>query len=377
MVHAVSEIEDNEDGIRPVIIQFQNSELQEGEEGKLHTGIYQKSPKTTIVGVATKNILYTGEITKDDETADLNNRFLLISNRKTGKVRLVAVDTAVVTPQCQPKKSSDVTDSSTLNPNNSISQLNKEFGSKKIKRITEQRERLKMNIEDVQEQLEQTVASVNFTGSESFVVESAENDSAYRPPINRDASTREQVYVLHDIVPENVLDSLEEEATNALSSDLDNIELTPFIKERLTELQNSTSDSVIGTAKILLYVDYLMKFINKPAKAITKKFVICQSSVDVNSHILDNFSVVSNTGRTRPLSMRDKTICYMVVLLMIALDYQVNMEALSKNIKLGVKKLQEMGRILAFSAHSKDKNVMILKIPLPPAVSLSPRKRKR
>ena len=73
--------------------------------------------------------------------------------------------------------------------------------------------------------------------------------------------------------------------------------LTPFIKERLTELQNSTSDSVIGTAKILLYVDYLMKFINKPAKAITKKFVICQSSVDVNSHILDNFSVVSNTGR--------------------------------------------------------------------------------
>ena len=154
----------------------------------------------------------------------------------------MAVDTAIVTPQCQPKKSSDVTDSSTLNPNNSISQLNKEFGSKKIKRITEQRERLKMNIEDVQEQLEQTVAGefllcgliflfftsplvgVNFTGSESFVVESAENDSAYRPPINRDASTREQVYVLHDIVPENVLDSLEEEATNALSSDLDNIE---------------------------------------------------------------------------------------------------------------------------------------------------------
>lgn len=81
--------------------------------------------------------------------------------------------------------------------------------------------------------------------------------------------------------------------------------------------------------------------------------------------------------RTRPISIRDKTICYILVLAMIAFDYQLDLEQVSKNVKLGVKKLQEMGRVLAFSPHGKNKNSMTLKIPLPAAISLSPRKRRK
>lgn len=44
--------------------------------------------------------------------------------------------------------------------NTSLNNLNKAFGSKKVKRITEQKERLKMNIDNIKEQLEQTVASM-------------------------------------------------------------------------------------------------------------------------------------------------------------------------------------------------------------------------
>lgn len=40
----------------------------------------------------------------------------------------------------------------------SVSELNKQFGSKKTKRSTEQQERLKMNINIVKDQLEKTVS---------------------------------------------------------------------------------------------------------------------------------------------------------------------------------------------------------------------------
>ncbi|RZB66621.1 DNA-directed RNA polymerase I subunit RPA49-like, partial [Asbolus verrucosus] len=350
---------------------FQNSDLREGEETKLQAGVYKKSDNTTIVAAATNEILYTGSINRDDD--DSVNRFLLISNKKTGKVRLVPVDIAILAPQLN-QKEGDVVDNANAN---SLNILNKEFGSKRIKRITEQRERLKMNINDVKEQLEKTVEALEIKESESFSMGPGENDSMYRPHINRDASTKEQVYVLNEIVPENVLNSLEEEAQHVLSSDLEQFDVSPFIKQHLIQLQNSSVASRIEKCELLLYLHYLITFVNKPAKNITKRFIICESSQDVNNHILDNFSVTSNTGRTRPLSMKDKAICHILVLSMIGFDYQLDIETLAKSMKLGIKKLQEMGRILAFSPHGKDKSRMVLKIPLPPAVLLSPKKRRR
>lgn len=47
----------------------------------------------------------------------------------------------------------------------SVSELNKQFGSKKTKRSTEQQERLKMNIDTVKEQLEKTVSGNSFSCS--------------------------------------------------------------------------------------------------------------------------------------------------------------------------------------------------------------------
>jgi hypothetical protein len=65
---------------------------------------------------------------------------------------------------------------------------------------------------------------IKMNETESIVVESNENDSAYRPTIHRDASTVEQVYILSELVPDFVLDSLEKEANEVLSSDVDSIE---------------------------------------------------------------------------------------------------------------------------------------------------------
>lgn len=78
------------------------------------------------------------------------------------------------------------------------------------------RERLQLNVESVKDQLEETVANVELDETFSLKKDNLENESLYRPPIHRDASAREDVYVLSEIVPVHVLDSLEEEATQIL-----------------------------------------------------------------------------------------------------------------------------------------------------------------
>lgn len=65
--------------------------------------------------------------------------------------------------------------------------------------------------------------------------------------------------------------------------------------------------------------------------------------------------------------MRDKALCYILVLSLLANDYRVNLEDIAREVKGKVKKLQDIGRVLALSPiNSKDKNVLVLKLPLPP-----------
>lgn len=65
--------------------------------------------------------------------------------------------------------------------------------------------------------------------------------------------------------------------------------------------------------------------------------------------------------------MKDKGLCYTLVLLMIAMDYELNLESVGKDIKIGLKKVQEFSRNLGFSS-GKQKTSIVLKIPVPPPV---------
>lgn len=80
--------------------------------------------------------------------------------------------------------------------------------------------------------------------------------------------------------------------------------------------------------------------------------------------------------RARPLHMKDKALCYTMILAAIAMDFEVDVELLSKDLKVGVKKAVEVARILAFNAKVNNKNVVQLKLPLPAPITYTP-KRKR
>ncbi|CAH1181034.1 unnamed protein product [Phyllotreta striolata] len=208
----------------------------------------------------------------------------------------------------------------------------------------------------------------------------SENNSMYRPKINRDASTPDGVYNLEDLVEAYILDTLAVEAGHiAEAGSADQFGLSSFSTASINKVLQSQSDEeeIIRRITIFLYINYLIKFMVTPMKSITKKFVVCDKSIDVNNHILNVFSEMGQSGRTRPLHMKDKALCYTMILAAIAMDFEVDIELLSKDLKVGIKKAIEVARILAFnSAKANNKHIVQLKVPLPAPVTYTPKRRK-
>lgn len=344
---------------KPALVEFQNGRIQSGEENSLESAQFSDSSTGNIVvGVANGDMIYTGEV-DENENNDLYNNFLMVQQEGSNVIQLIQVNSCIVAPLLVPKKSSEET---TPVKKQSFGDLRKQFGSKKAKRFTEQQERLAMNIENVTEHLEKTVANVNV--SETPITLSEDSESAYKPKINRDATTKEQVYQLYDLVPAEVLESLEEKVTEILESDdIKDFELIASVENNIQILRSTLPEKdLMVKCEILLYIHYLVKFMVTPLKVMNKRFVICECSEKVNTHIKENYMV----NWLRPLSMKDKGTCYTIVLIMLAMDYETDLELLSKDMKIGIKRMQEFARNLGFSQSSKSKTSIMLKIPVPP-----------
>ncbi|XP_072390267.1 DNA-directed RNA polymerase I subunit RPA49 isoform X2 [Diabrotica undecimpunctata] len=358
-------------GSRPILIDFDNGKVKKEGILKLEASHYETPMNDQMVAVNSERLLYTGIVEEDD----LYNNFILVHNIQKEEIKLYQVDTVTVRARLRQK---NVVETSPRKEN-AVSELHKQFGSKKAKRVTEQRERLTMKIDDaVKEQLEKTVASVKVDNMEQNNV--SENDSIYRPKINRDASTPDGVYNLEDLVEAYILDTLAVEAGNIIQAgSADQFGLCPFATSNINKILISASqeEEKIRSITIFLYIQYLIKFMVTPMKLVTKKFVVCDKSVDVNNHILNLFSEMGSHGRTRPLHMKDKALCYTMVLAAIAMDFEVDVELLSKDMKIGIKKAIEVARILAFNAKANNKNVVQLKLPLPAPVNFTPKKGRR
>lgn len=115
----------------------------------------------------------------------------------------------------------------------SLGDLRKQFGSKKAKRYTEQQERLTMNVENVKDHLEKSVAGKGQSSllsgfkytiwildiSVAELPQVDEGESLYKPKINRNATAKEDVYHLENLVPQDVLDTLTETVSEILEHD--------------------------------------------------------------------------------------------------------------------------------------------------------------
>lgn len=362
----LSEILFNDNGGRPVLVNFQNGTLVPDKLNQLRCELYDDEEDHFIPAVASNNTIYTGRISRKE---DLYNNFILRRNKESGECKLIRIDRDLLKVHSKPKRKVQCDDTSTLKK---LTDLNKYFGSKRTKMVTEQRERLKVDVENIKTTLEQTAKETKINESDIIPFKTDENDSLYRPPINRNAGRVEEIYPLNVLVPPEILQELKPSAKELLEAKEDDLKLCEFIKKEFIKLQQSPLSERITKGQILLYIDCLVNITKLPAKSIsTKKFNACPYSSKVSTHILNNFTLMSATGRTRPLSMKDKCICYILVLSMLAFNNVINLEIFTKDLKLGLKKLQDISKVLAFTFRSSNKSNAFLCLPLPPPVNAS------
>lgn len=153
---------------------------------------------------------------------------------------------------------------------------------------------------------------------------------------------------------------------------------TPFVATSINMLKQFSTTS-LKKYQILLYIDAILKFFKMSVKVITKKNLEIDAYPEkLVQKILHDFTVFSDNSRSRPISMRDKATCYVIILALMAMDYRLDLEHLCKSLNVGLKKLLDISRVLgAQPASVKDKYVIVLKLPLATApTGFGKRKRK-
>ncbi|XP_047542971.1 uncharacterized protein LOC125075291 [Vanessa atalanta] len=235
-------------------------------------------------------------------------------------------------------------------------ELSRKFGSKKQKQRMEQREKLKVNIETVTEQMQNVTQEVTEENLD-LSINNINNDDFYIPPINRTAEKAEFVYEIDKI--------LSEEQYEKIHSELEGKDYTsdmiPLIKSMISKKTLSPKLVVLAVyANSLLYLYTMM------VKDITKKsFVACSTSVTLNNIILSNFLTMSHSKRTRPAPFKDKSLCHAIVFLLLINNLKLELESLCEALKLTPNTATLKVRVTGASViTSGNKKIVQLKLPL-------------
>ncbi|EFN84477.1 uncharacterized protein LOC105183234 [Harpegnathos saltator] len=356
--------------IQPIIVNFQNGELKDEEVKKISCGLFHDQREDqTVLALSDGQTVYKGY--KPDPKTQMTRKMLVFHNKVTGKVRLVEAELWDVSPVLQ----KPVIEENKNDVDDKIAMLNKQFGSKKVKRRTEQYEKLKVNVHSVKDQLEKTVSNIEVNRVDlSTELPNEYITNTNLPSCNREATNVKDVYNIYDIIPKSKLETLYDQAMEILKGNIDG---KPKFFTRILRTIQSDPDNVNKVA-MLLYIEATSIWFAMPMKDAKKRdVVVCQASKEVNTHIIDTYSVLSASGRLRPNTIKDKAIIHSLILALTILNYTLDLESfrLMLETRISLKKLLDLSKIIGAVPNKDDKKIITLKIPLPAPVPVVKKKR--
>ncbi|XP_045456298.1 uncharacterized protein LOC123666135 [Melitaea cinxia] len=330
----------------PMLVNFQNGYTTDNFEAQ--DIVLLENSKTGSKTLATEidGLLYAG----DEENEGLGKTFILARDKLTEKVRIIESGVVSLKPILNVK----VNETQPLEINNL--ELSRKFGSKKQKQRMEHREKLKVNVETVTEQMQNVAEQITEEKLDLQSYNKADNDDFYIPPIDRTADTVDGVYDINKILTEEQYDKIYSELNGKdIVSDM-----VPFVKS-IANKKLSPKHTVLA-----VYANALLQLYSTMVKEITKKsFTICPLSPTLNEYILTNFLSSSNSKRTRPAPFKDKSLCHAIVFLLLINNYKIEMEGLCEALKLTPNTASIKVRVTGASViTSGNKKMVHLKLPL-------------
>lgn len=342
------------DEVYPFVVNFQNGYTNEKFKSESSL-FYDENKSCKVVVTDVEGTLYHGEET--DEA--LGKTLVLARNRRTGKVRLIEVGTVDLKPQIRNNLDSSIVF------DNSALELGRKFGSKKNKQVLEQKEKLKQNEQAVTAQMANV--SQNLTQDQLDIShnEPSASDHFYTPPINRDATSVQDVYDLNTILTPEQYDKIISEI-----SDTDAMESLNHVIKGLARKDLSPKLKVLALFASSLYNTVFLK-----AHEIAKKsFVACSRSMTLNQHIIDNFFLNANGKRMRPINYKDKALIHTIIFLLLLNNFKFNIEEFSMQLKMSLKSMAvKLAMVGGYMVRSNNVSMAQLKLPLnkPPTRRMS------
>jgi hypothetical protein len=293
--------------------------------------------------------------------SQLSCNLIAIRNKKTNKVRLVPTTNVMLSPISRVEKNSSVS----VVTQEDKDRLRMKFGSKRQQRSLENYKRMHADTDALKDKLKGVIDSMSVEDHLQPVVTTS--DEGYLPPINRAATTVDDVYNLHAIVSAVELASLKNEAIKILNEPQEKMYSEFFWKTLPNMLELGDNQQVVEGVCGLLYAELIIKFLNVPIKKLHRqKFPICPFSEEINTKIMNTFTLHSPTGRLRPNSLKDKAVCYLIVLGLLLTQFKLDLEPLSKALGSSLKRLQQLSSQVGAVSSSRASSTVVLKLPLPP-----------
>lgn len=236
-------------------------------------------------------------------------------------------------------------------------ELSRKFGSKKHKQQMEQREKLKINIQTVTEQMQNVTETITEDKLDLTSYNKNDSDDFYIPQINRLADKPEDVYDIDQILTEDQLENIWSELEG---KDYES-DMFPFIKTLMSMRQHSEKHIVLA-----VYANSLLKLYLTNVKEISKKsYIACPHSAKLNDIILSSFTTMTNGRRCRPTQYKDKALCHALVFVLLINKLKFELEGLCNDVKLTVNNASMKVRVTgAHVVNSGSKKVVQLKLPL-------------
>ncbi|XP_046402287.1 uncharacterized protein LOC124168199 isoform X2 [Ischnura elegans] len=320
----VSEVILAKDRLPPIIVDFENGDVDPEELGCLSVNVH-RCPRTEqrLVSTTCDGIGYRGTCKNP-----LLRRFIAIRNKTTKEVKLVEAAMCTLSPCFAQAKSVKLD----LSAKEIRAELAKAYGTKVRRMNAILAETLVLNPDEVK----QAAADVEITEEQLLQVNQVKVDPVFEvlPPHNRETKVIEEVYKLEDILVEEIIHYFDDEVfriMNASQEELKENNLSEFFFSSwvILQLKHDNMDKKILCLKSLLFIECLGHLLQTPAQAMKKaNMSACYFSESLSDYILSMFTTKMISGRSCTKAQQDKAMCYVLVLCFLNFDYKVDITPL-------------------------------------------------
>jgi len=316
-----------------------------------------------------------------EETKKYHNTFIAIRNKKTGKTRLIEASTTVMEPSVIAPKTTnpvllqEVESEQTREDKMAAGRhLIKAFGQAKGQRFYEQQDRMKVENSQIEEKVGKAAELVS---DERLEAAAPVEEMDIVPPCDRNATTKQDVYKLENLLNNNEVESLASAAETLLTNynskeklqkcQQDRL-LSPLGVDLLAKCLNHEED-ISQLLATVLYMEAIIKFTNLRPGEFKKGTRALQSfiPIGVKNKIFDKFTTGPSKNRCLNPEVQDRAVCYILVLGLMATDYKLNLALLSESIRARTDKLKKLiamvGAYVQADSITQQNNI-ILRLPL-------------